>query len=400
MAIIKCPECGHDVSSRAPVCPNCGAAISGRIVKCRQCGKVFFKDERQCPNCGCPSENVLSVEDDNLENKKVIQESENQQVSYGNQPSDVSSKKTNDAVQLQSVNTTGDVKKGKGKRNVIIVSLVIILLIVGGGLYFHSYESKNAERNAWNTAMNSEDQGVLQSYLDEFKDAPEAHRDSIEAHLNILKQADIDWTNVLVSNSRDAFQEYLESHANTPHKAEAEHKIDSLDWVLAKSLNTIDAFQTYKDSHPSGEYTDDADEQMKVINSKTVQPEEKRMISAIMNEFFSSINANDENGLKSTVADVLSSFLGKSSATKNDVETFLHKIYKADIESMNWSIPGDLKISKKEIGDNKYEYTVTFQAVENVNHINSTSSSQQYRIKAKVDPNEKITEFNMDKINY
>lgn len=29
MAIIKCPECGHDVSTMAAACPNCGYPISG-----------------------------------------------------------------------------------------------------------------------------------------------------------------------------------------------------------------------------------------------------------------------------------------------------------------------------------------------------------------------------------
>jgi endogenous inhibitor of DNA gyrase (YacG/DUF329 family) len=28
--LIKCPECGHDVSSTAEKCPNCGAAVSQR----------------------------------------------------------------------------------------------------------------------------------------------------------------------------------------------------------------------------------------------------------------------------------------------------------------------------------------------------------------------------------
>lgn len=30
MAIIKCPECGHDVSDKAPFCPNCGYTITGK----------------------------------------------------------------------------------------------------------------------------------------------------------------------------------------------------------------------------------------------------------------------------------------------------------------------------------------------------------------------------------
>ena len=29
MALIKCPECGHQVSDKAATCPNCGVAIAG-----------------------------------------------------------------------------------------------------------------------------------------------------------------------------------------------------------------------------------------------------------------------------------------------------------------------------------------------------------------------------------
>lgn len=29
MALIKCKECGHQVSSAAPTCPNCGAKVAG-----------------------------------------------------------------------------------------------------------------------------------------------------------------------------------------------------------------------------------------------------------------------------------------------------------------------------------------------------------------------------------
>ncbi len=28
MPLIKCPECGHDISDQAPSCPNCGLPIS------------------------------------------------------------------------------------------------------------------------------------------------------------------------------------------------------------------------------------------------------------------------------------------------------------------------------------------------------------------------------------
>ena len=51
MAIIKCPECGHQINETATVCPICGEKIAGNIVKCNFCGEVYFKDDGICPRC-------------------------------------------------------------------------------------------------------------------------------------------------------------------------------------------------------------------------------------------------------------------------------------------------------------------------------------------------------------
>ena len=49
--IIKCPECGHQVSDKAPVCPSCGVEIAGHIIKCSYCSELYLKEEPSCPNC-------------------------------------------------------------------------------------------------------------------------------------------------------------------------------------------------------------------------------------------------------------------------------------------------------------------------------------------------------------
>ena len=54
MAIIKCPECGHQVSDKAATCPSCGVGIAGNITTCPECGEIVFKDLTLCPNCHCP----------------------------------------------------------------------------------------------------------------------------------------------------------------------------------------------------------------------------------------------------------------------------------------------------------------------------------------------------------
>lgn len=48
MALIKCPECGKEISTNANACPHCGTAI--RI--CPECGAVYTNTQPTCTNCG------------------------------------------------------------------------------------------------------------------------------------------------------------------------------------------------------------------------------------------------------------------------------------------------------------------------------------------------------------
>lgn len=64
MAMIKCPECGHDVSEKAKKCINCGKILieedeEKEEIKCSECGTVLNQDDEECPNCGCPVEKVV-----------------------------------------------------------------------------------------------------------------------------------------------------------------------------------------------------------------------------------------------------------------------------------------------------------------------------------------------------
>ena len=56
MALIKCNECGHEVSEKASICPNCGCPIE-RILTCEECGNQLSTNDTTCPNCGCPVPN-------------------------------------------------------------------------------------------------------------------------------------------------------------------------------------------------------------------------------------------------------------------------------------------------------------------------------------------------------
>ena len=241
MAIIKCPECGRPVSDKAPFCPNCGVEIAGKVATAQQ-----------QPTTSQP------------------------------QPAP------------ETATTPPDTPKEKknGTRNIIIVCLVLIAVAVGVITYFYRDAQSAKEQEAYEYAMTANDPAILQAYLDKYTDAPEAHVDSIQAHLQLLMQGDKDWTNAMVSNSKTAFEAYLQAHPNSSHKAEAEHLIDSIDWSAAQRANSVDAFNSYLEDHPNGEHVDEAQNGIRSVNANTVQPDERSMVSSVFNNFFQAINSS------------------------------------------------------------------------------------------------------------
>lgn len=375
MAIIKCPECGHQVSEKAPSCPGCGVLIEGKIIRCSDCGEVYFSDQPLCPGCHKPTDRSVPARTENPE----VQTPHNRTLSHG-----------------QTQSTEAPVKKKS--YTALIVSFIFALVVCGVCYYFYNDAKLQKEREDYEYAMASTDPMVLQNYLSTYKDADPAHRDSIQAHLTMLKQIDNDWTNAVVSGTKEALEQYISSHPDSPHKGEALNKIDSLDFLVAQKENSMESYKAYLEKHPEGKYSDQAKNEVDAINAKVVSPEESVIVKGLFKHFFQSVNSRNEDGLLATVADQLSSFLGKSMAGKSDVTTFLQKIYKSDITNMNWHIIDDYKIEKQEIGKGEYEYSVSFTAEQNIERTDQSQPKyNKYVIKAKVSTEGKISEFNMTK---
>lgn len=55
MTLIKCKECGKEISDKADSCPICGCPIDNNTtLKCEECGNDLEKYDETCPKCGCP----------------------------------------------------------------------------------------------------------------------------------------------------------------------------------------------------------------------------------------------------------------------------------------------------------------------------------------------------------
>jgi hypothetical protein len=290
-------------------------------------------------------------------------------------------------------------KKKKNSWVAYLVSFVIALLICGVCFYMYKNAQDNKEMQEYEFAMKSKDVLVLQSYLDTYKDAPAEHRDSISAHLEQIIQIDKDWTNAVVSNSKSILQDYMRKYPNSPHRAEAARKIDSLDWAQASSLNTIEAYKAYMTEHENGDHYDEAESSMKALKVKEITPEERAQIAQVFRRFFISINERDQASLVSTVTEELT-LLDKQQATHSDVIEMMNKMYeKEGLTNLIWRLNKDYSISKREIGNDQYEFSVSFTGNKEEQYADPEhNKNSQYRMKAKVAPDGRISELKMNKI--
>ena len=294
MAIIKCPECGHEVSDAADRCPNCGVSIAGNIKTCPDCGRVVLKNAEKCPSCGAKLECFR-------ETPAGSTGSGSRQKSYKN----------------IDPYAPGVGEKKKGNRGVvvgIIVAVVVIALgVVAYTLVQKSQKAQN-EQTAYEEVIASNDTALYSQYLRDFPEGK--HSEEVEAKLKELVAEINDWNDACVNNIKSGFVTFLSNHPNSSFEQACKDKIDSLDYVDALSANTVEALQMYVSSHPDGKYIDEAVQAQNDIASMKVQPAEASTIKSVCSQFFTSLADKDEASLTSTVAAVMDNFLKDRKSTR------------------------------------------------------------------------------------
>ena len=378
MAIIKCPECGHQVSDMAKTCPSCGIEIAGKVMKCPDCGEVVFNDLDLCPGCHHQLHTVKATRNDGAGN-------------VGAQSSDDS---------VESVGVVDAPKKKKTGYTVFTVCFVIVLIAVFVGVYFYTGEQQRNELEAYENAVSSEEPAVLQTYLDMYEDAPAEHRDSVKACLDRLGKIDAEWTDAVVNGTKTAFERYMRLHPGSVHNVEAKIKIDSLDWISATQTDTRDSYRNYIDAHADGMYVDEARDRFDRMEAKRVDDTDKTEVSRLFTAFFNALATGDEAGLTSSVSPVMDDFLHKANATKSDVLDYMARIHEPeDINSIVFRPNVDWKINKQETADGGREYGVMFTVDMKIDRSDTEKETFcTYKVDAKITSDGKIGVLNMRKI--
>ena len=324
--IIKCPECGHQVSDKAPVCPSCGVEIAGHIIKCSHCGELYLKEESSCPNCHHTEHHVESsvtaTEHHTSEaaNESKVQEpvvlmsvdkeeatgnddviipveetEEHETDNYNDKTQDTfnepkTEEEAVDADFIMDDNADEEVianaeaiaedeeesTPDKNNHLSLAVSLLIAAITAAVLLFLYNQgvgaSKANNEQEAFAQAMSSSEPTVLKNYLKENPSTSKAHRDSISARLKVLttttqnmQQSDNDLSVALTSNSKEVLQQFIAKYPDSKHRGELEAKIDEIDWAGAVAKNNENSYLGYKAQHPNGIHSKEADEKLKNI---------------------------------------------------------------------------------------------------------------------------------------
>lgn len=381
MAIIKCPECGHDVSDRAKTCPHCGIAIAGQITICPDCGEVIFKDAAECGNCHCPINGASLVAE---------------------KPVTPASKKKNIVSGLEEPDKDRPAKrKVKRSYTAMVVSLVIALIVVLLGLYFYQITEQHNELRAYENAVSSGEPAVLQNFLDVYADAPRAHLDSVRFHLGELKKIDLEWEQAVGSGSKTELLRYIGRHPGNIHVTEAHILVDSIDWGVAVSDNTADGYQLYLDEHPNGGHVDEAHEMFEKLDALRLKPEERDMIRRLFVSFFEALAQKDESALVATMTAEMSSFMSKENATTADAVSYMHTLFQpSDISSLSFTVMDDMKIVKQPTEtEGRFMFAVSVSVEKRIERSDQEQERfASYKVLARVNSSAKITALNMQKI--
>ena len=324
--IIKCPECGHQVSDKAPVCPSCGVEIAGHIIKCSHCGELYLKEESSCPNCHHTEHHVESSvtagehHTSEATNESKVQEpvvlmsvdkeeatgnddviipveetEEHETDNYDDKTQDIfnepnTEEEAVDADFIMDDNADEEVianaeaiaedeeesTPDKNNHLSLAVSLLIAAITAAVLLFLYNQgvgaSKANNEQEAFAQAMSSSEPTVLKNYLKENPSASKTHRDSISARLKVLttttqnmQQSDNDLSVALTSNSKEVLQQFIAKYPDSKHRGELEAKIDEIDWAGAVAKNNENAYLGYKAQHPNGVHSKEADEKLKNI---------------------------------------------------------------------------------------------------------------------------------------
>ena len=219
----------------------------------------------------------------------------------------------------------------------ITILILLIIAIIGGGLYiyFHNQQEEsntNLEKVAWNKIKRFESELQIDSLEKAISDYqwnfPNGiHSAMVRTIKENLESEKRDWEKTKYTDDPAEMEEFILNHSDGYFRVEANRKLDSLSYFEAADIDTYESFEEYLDSYPDGMYAGEAKHHMDNFDSGEVSNGETTAVTETLIRHFVALSENNKNAIDETVADVLTTYIGKSGISRIDVEKYMESIH-------------------------------------------------------------------------
>lgn len=267
------------------------------LIKCPECGREISDLAASCPHCGCPV---------------------NQQAtpSTPQQPA-----------------KDAPAKKRATATIAIISIVIVILAGAAAFFLFFRGGSDDDERVAYDNIMHYENAHQLDSlgealndYFDTYS-ADAYHYSQLKELHDCFFTERADWQAAEGALSLEAVRHFLDIHPDGFYLKEAKQKLDSLSYKDAKAVNTREAYDRYLSQFPMGKYVTEVKKLLTELDSEELNVEEKFSVKEALTAHFDALGDNDKDGISATLAADISSYIGKANPELEDIYAYMSNMH-------------------------------------------------------------------------
>lgn len=269
MSLIKCPECGHEVSDLAASCPQCGCPIG--------------QPSRQ-PSAPAP------------------------------QPKQPAPKRAVGTIAILSL-------------------VILALGGAGAWYLFFRGGNDADERARYDKIIRFQNEEMLDSMgaaLNEYFDTYTSdayHYSQLKALNDRFFTERADWQAANGIKSLDAIRHFLDVHPDGLYLKQANRQYDSLSFVAAVQAETREAYEHYLSQFPQGAYTEKARQKMAELDKVELSIDEKMSVTETLTAHFDALASNDKTALTATLASKINSYIGKADPELEDIYAYMQNMH-------------------------------------------------------------------------
>lgn len=261
---------------------------------------------------------------------------------------------------------------------------VICLAAIAGTAYYSIFTPDKAdmfddydmtEQDAWDVICYYRDtnnpdslDGAIAVYTRDYPKGP--HAFDVKTLKERLDKEIRFWNKIEENGSkREMVENYMFEYAEEGFFfLRAVDKLDSITFFEKQAINTPEAYQEYLDRYPEGKYIDKAQENLNALDVISLLQGEEDKVVEVIKAHFNAMENNDTLSVNKTIANNISSYMGKTGCKHKDVCEYIKHMYEVPGRKVQFETK-DFSIKKMTAPDNedKVIFNVEFLLHENMN---------------------------------